>query len=213
MNVATAKSPHVRIVSDRVSNEIDDLTLARAQRGERAAAALLVRCYERRITALIGRLLVGRPDALEDAVQDAFVRILGNVTRFDRAGAARFSTWALTIATRTTLDRLRRLRTERRALGASDDDPDALDCLQSSPERTAGDRALGRRVAAAMAGLADDQRAVLVLRAYHDLDYDEIAIALNIETGTVKSRLNRAREALRSALEGPCSRALSEDLR
>ncbi len=51
-----------------------------------------------------------------------------------------------------------------------------------------------------MAALDDDQRAVLVLRAYHDLDYPEIARALDLEIGTVKSRLSRARAVLRSAL-------------
>ena len=68
-------------------------------------------------------------------------------------------------------------------------------------ERALEQRELGRRVESAMAELPEDQRAVLVLRAYHDLDYPEIAVALGIEEGTVKSRLSRARAALRSVLE------------
>jgi RNA polymerase sigma-70 factor (ECF subfamily) len=51
-----------------------------------------------------------------------------------------------------------------------------------------------------MARLPEDMRAVLVLRAFHDLDYPEIAMALDLEVGTVKSRLSRARSALREAL-------------
>jgi RNA polymerase sigma-70 factor (ECF subfamily) len=55
-------------------------------------------------------------------------------------------------------------------------------------------------VEAVMAALPEDQRAVLVLRAYHDFDYDEIAAAVGVEIGTVKSRLARARAALKDAL-------------
>jgi RNA polymerase sigma-70 factor (ECF subfamily) len=61
---------------------------------------------------------------------------------------------------------------------------------------------MGRRVEAAMARLPEEMRAVVVLRAYHDFDYDEIAAALGLEPGTVKSRLGRARSALREVLEG-----------
>jgi RNA polymerase sigma-70 factor (ECF subfamily) len=68
------------------------------------------------------------------------------------------------------------------------------------PEKQASERELGRRVEAAIAALPPDQRAVLVLRAYSDLDYPEIARALEIEEGTVKSRLNRARAALKELL-------------
>ena len=66
--------------------------------------------------------------------------------------------------------------------------------------RVASARSIAR-VEAAMASLPSDQRAALVLRAYHDLDYDEIADALQVRVGTVKSRIARARKALRAALE------------
>jgi RNA polymerase sigma-70 factor (ECF subfamily) len=68
------------------------------------------------------------------------------------------------------------------------------------PEQTAAQRQLGRRVQLALAALPEEMRAVLVLRAYHDFDYDEIAAAVGIELGTVKSRLARARAALKEAL-------------
>ena len=182
------------------SREIDDFTLIRAQRGDRSAQAAVVRCYERRVGVLVARLLAGQPDLVEDVAQDAFIRILSNLDRFDRRGAARLSTWALTIATRVAIDRMRRRRTER---GVVDDRLEApVETDPAGLENATARRALGRRVAAVMAELPDEHRAVLVLRAYHDLDYDEIAIALGLEEGTVKSRLSRARDALKRVLGG-----------
>lgn len=180
------------------SSELDSRTLAAAQRGERAARGAFIAMYERRVTALVSRLLVGRPELVEDAVQDAFLKLLTELHRFDPTGPARLSTWALTVATRLNLDRLRRLGTERRLMEAGEADDHA------GPSGVGRIEALdlGARVTAAMAALPADHRAVLVLRAYHDLDYDEIAAALEIPVGTVKSRLGRAREALRRAVGG-----------
>ncbi|MEO1173484.1 MAG: sigma-70 family RNA polymerase sigma factor, partial [Myxococcota bacterium] len=109
---------------------------------------------------------------------------------------ARLSTWLLTIATRTALDQLRR---NRRRDG--EEPPEAF----AEPRLDARFDAarLRDRVMAEMAALPDDQRAALVLRAFHDLDYPEIAAALEVEVGTVKSRIGRAREALRRATEEP----------
>jgi RNA polymerase sigma-70 factor (ECF subfamily) len=70
------------------------------------------------------------------------------------------------------------------------------------PEHLAETKELGRIAQDAVAKMPAHHRAVLVLRAYHDLDYGEIADALEIEPGTVKSRLNRAREMLRHTLSG-----------
>jgi RNA polymerase sigma-70 factor (ECF subfamily) len=182
----------------RPSSELDRRTLVAAQRGDRAARGAFIALYERRVTALVGRLLVSRPDLVDDAVQDVFVKLLTELHRFDPDGPARLSTWALTVATRQNLDRLRRLGTERRLLEAGEADEHA----GPSGVRRLESLDLGARVTAAMAALPADHRAVLVLRAYHDLDYDEIAAALEIPVGTVKSRLGRAREALKRAIGG-----------
>lgn len=193
-------SPAAPTEADR--GELDAFTLRRAQRGDRTAQAAFIAMYGRRVTALVGRILVGAPEAVDDTVQDAFVKLLGQLERCDPAGPARVSTWVLTVATRVALDRLRRRRVEQRSRGESAAEPvvGLFSGSAVSPERRAMAQHLGARVAAAMAELPDDQRAVLVLRAYHDLDYDEIAAALTLEVGTVKSRLARAREALRQAV-------------
>jgi RNA polymerase sigma-70 factor (ECF subfamily) len=175
--------------------ELDEVTLARARAGEEAALAALVDCYQRRVFALVGRLMVGRPELVEDLAQEVFVKVLQALPRFDSHGPARLSTWILTVATRTCLDVLRAKRP------APEPIPDSL-VSPSDPEGETARRQLGRRIEAAMARLPEEMRAVVILRGYHDFDYDEIASALGLELGTVKSRLGRARTALREALEG-----------
>ena len=177
--------------------ELDELTLARAQRGEAAACRALVERYQRAVFALLGRLLgpAGRAALVEDLAQETFLRAFRALPDFQRGGRARLSSWLLTIATRLALDELRRVRLSpagaERALAVPDprgaDDP----VLR---------RALGRALAQAVGGLAPEYRAAFLLREVHELDYDEIARALGIEIGTVKSRLARARAALRAAL-------------
>ena len=183
-----------------MANELDELTLGRARRGEPAALSSLIKHYERQVFALCARLLCSSTREgvqVEDVAQEAFIRVLGGLSRFDPAGPARLSTWILTVATRTCLNSM---RGKRREVPLGDEDH-GRPAEVASPEASAVDRDLGRRVEAAMATLPEDMRAVLVLRAYHDLDYPEIAQALELEIGTVKSRLSRARAALRGVLE------------
>jgi len=181
-------------------SELSEITLARAQRGDAAALTALVETYGARVHALVSRMLVGRPRALsEDLCQDALVKVIQGLPRFDPRGPARLSTWILTVATRTCIDHLRRERTRHEELCPQAEvlQPPSRDGgLEGAVQR----RQLARRVERAMSALPEEQRAVLVLRAYHDLDYQEIAQALGIEVGTVKSRLGRARLALRQVL-------------
>lgn len=179
-----------------MADELDALTLARARRGEPAALGRLVKFYERPVFALVSRILCGRPQvAVEDVAQEAFVRVLRGIARFDPDGPAQLSSWILTVATRACLNSLRGRRLHE-PLALHADRPDT----GASPEEATLDREREARINQAMAALPADMRAVLVLRAYHDLDYPEIAAALEIEVGTVKSRLSRARAALRAAM-------------
>ena len=172
-------------------DELDELTLARARRGDRRAQGELVRRYQGPVYRLLSRLLVAHPELVEDLLQDSLVKALGALPKFDPSGPAKLSSWILTIATRAGIDALRKHARIHVELDRSPDEgPEELFCA----------RELERRVKRAMAALPDDQRAVLVLRAYHDLDYPEIAGALGVEVGTVKSRLSRARAALRASL-------------
>src|SRR6185436_17172473 len=156
----------------RTAEPFDELTLRRAQRGDEAAWRALIERHQAAVHALIWRMLAGRPrHRVDDLVQETFVRVLRALPSFDPAGSATLATWMLTIATRIALNELRRAQ------------PAAL---LHEPLAAAGDRADAaaerRRLAAAIqagvAALPAAQRAVFVLREYHDLEYAEIASAL-----------------------------------
>lgn len=173
--------------------ELDELTLKRAQRGDAAACTALVRRYERPVFAVLSRLLVpgGHRAAVEDAAQETFLRVFRALPGFALAGQARLSSWILTIATRVALNELRR----RPTVDAPLDEATAT----TAPPATEL-RALGRVIERAVAALAPEYRAAFVLREFHERSYDEIARALDVDVGTVKSRLSRARAALQAAL-------------
>ena len=174
------------------ATELDELTLRRAQHGEERAWRDLIAIYQDRVHALVWRLLAGRAQhRAPDLAQETFVRVLRALPKFDPNGAAKISTWILTIATRLALNELR-----RPDVAPIDAEPVAVERTDASVDR----KRLGAAIAAAIAALDDDQRAVLVLREYHELDYAEIASVLELEVGTVKSRLSRARAALRAYL-------------
>lgn len=176
----------------RPSEPLDEVTLRRAQRGDQRAWRDLIDRYQQPVHALIYRLLTGRArHRVEDLTQETFVRVLRALPKFDPAGPASLSTWILTIATRMTLNELR--RPEPAGL---EREPEAAERADVDAER----RRLGAAIASGVAQLPDQQRAVLVLREYHDLEYAEIADVLELDVGTVKSRLSRARAALREHL-------------
>jgi RNA polymerase sigma-70 factor (ECF subfamily) len=170
----------------------DELTLRRAQRGDERAWRDLIERFQRPVHALIWRLLAGRArHRVEDLTQETFVRVLRALPRFDPAGPATLSTWILTIATRIALNELR--RPEWPAIAA---EPVARERTDAVAER----KRLAAAIAAGMAKLPDGQRAALVLSEYHELSHAEIADILELEVGTIKSRLSRARSALRAEL-------------
>lgn len=193
MNVAAARRE--REPGSAAPAELDELTLRRAQRGEPAACRALVERYQRPVFALLHRMMgAARRDRVEDLAQETFLSVFRSLGQFAPLGPARLSSWILTIASRRAIDELRRGGEATAALEAE---------RLVSPAR-ADDRArrrdLGQRVERAVGGLAAEYRAAFLLREMHGLDYAEIARALSIDLGTVKSRLARARAALRAAL-------------
>lgn len=186
-------------------DELDEMTLARAQRGDQAACHALIERYQAPVYALLYRMLQpgGLQAAVEDLAQETFLRVLMALPRFSPDGPARLSTWILTIAARLAISEARlparRARWARQARSTLRPEADPAPGTPA-PDEEAGRRAVEAVVRRAIAGLSADHRAVLLLREYHDLDYPEIAQALQIDIGTVKSRLSRARAALRAAL-------------
>lgn len=171
-------------------SEVDDLTLTRAQRGDAAAFRAIVTCHQQTVFAYLWRMIGARGGRglVEDLTQDTFVRVYRGLAGFSIAGPARLRTWILTIATRVALNELRKTRVRTEPISRA----------RNLPARS--DEVLALIVRDALDHMTADHRAVLVLREYHQLDYQEIALVLEIDEGTVKSRLSRARAALRAAL-------------
>jgi RNA polymerase sigma-70 factor (ECF subfamily) len=178
--------------------ELDEVTVVSAQRGSLRAKRALVERYQRPVLALVSRLLRGYGDSalVEDVAQETFLRVFRALPNFDRSGPARLSTWILTIACHRSIDELRRRRLETSPLDAGPGDVAANDRADENAER----RMLSRVLDRAIEGLAPEYKATFVLREVHGLEYAEIASILDIDLGTVKSRLNRARTRLRDAL-------------
>src|SRR4051812_34144291 len=133
---------------------LDELTLRRAQRGDERAWRDLIARFQGPVNALIWRLLAGRArHRVEDLTQETFVRVLRALPKFDPGGPATLQTWILTIATRLTLNELR--RPESTSL---DRDVVARDTADGDAKR----KRLGRAIAQGMNELPDAQRAVLV---------------------------------------------------
>jgi len=181
---------------------IDDLTLARAMRGDPGAFRIIVDRHQGAVFGLIGRIVVRRrgDGIVEELAQETFVRVFHALPGFGRDGRWNLTAWILTIAARLSIDELR-----RRPL-AQDEEPLTLAHEPADESAGADVAAERRRIALAISRAVDDlspeQRAAFVLREVHGLDYEAIAEALTIDIGTVRSRLSRARAALRAALSG-----------
>jgi RNA polymerase sigma-70 factor, ECF subfamily len=181
-----------------VPDELDELTVARAQRGDARAQRDLVVRYQRPVFALLSRMLFGRAGhpSVEDLAQDTFLRVFRALPGFDRHGSARLSTWILTIASNLAIDELRRRRVPTEPLSPVDEPP-----AGASADADAERRRLAEVLRRAIDDLPPEYRAAFLLREYHEFEYTEIAGNLRIDLGTVKSRLSRARASLRRALE------------
>jgi RNA polymerase sigma-70 factor (ECF subfamily) len=174
-------------------DELDRALLSRCQAGEPAALRAFVECYQRVVFALLSRI-VGRGSEVEDLAQETFLRGIRALPGFHVDGAARLSTWLLTIATRLALDVCRkRSREQRSSLAAEPVDA-------STPEHEAQRSQLRDAIASAIDALPSDQRAAFVLAEFHGFAIEDIATALQIPKSTVKTRLFRAREKLSRAL-------------
>ena len=171
-----------------------------ARRGDQEAFACLVRAYEKRVFALTVRMCRNPEDAAE-AAQEAFLAAWQGLPGF--RGEAGFSTWLYRLASNACVDLLRREGRRRAAEGPSLDDgetgidpPDSAPTPQEAAERSETRRA----IEAGLASLPKEYRQVLILREIHQLSYEEIAGALSVDLGTVKSRISRGRRRLRDFL-------------
>jgi len=176
--------------------EIDDLVVLRAQQGDAAACRTLVRMHQRRVLGQLRAMLapVGKAGLVEDLAQETFLRAFRALPRFRGDGRASLATWLVTIATRVALNELRRRPPHTEYLDTVTESVRIVEA--AAVERHASAQAIER----AIADLSPAYRGAFLLRELHGLDYGEIAEVLEIDVGTVKSRLSRARAKLREAL-------------
>ena len=185
-----------------MTGPIDDLTLiAECGAGRTDAYGHLVRKYQDRLYPTALRLTGGVEDAL-DLLQDTFLRGFQKLGSFH--GESGFYTWIYRIMVNLALTE-RRKRTPRLFRGTGG--ADAIDAPDRSPasDPTAPVERAEREaeVQAALGALAPDHRAVVVMKEFDGLRYEEIAEALGVPVGTVRSRLHRARSELRERLRPP----------
>ena len=179
--------------------EIDDATLVeRSRDGDLEAFNQIVRRYQLRVYNLAARIL-GDRTAAEDVAQDTFVSAYKALARF-RGGSLR--AWLLRIASNLCYDRLRsaKRRPEQSLDEAMESPGFHVPSRDPSPEQQAISRELHNHVQRAILGLPFDQRNTIMLVDVQDLSYQEAAEAMDVSMGTVKSRLSRARAAVRDAL-------------
>lgn len=189
---------------------MDEKTLIeRAGKGDEAAFETLVRTHEKMVYNLALRMTGSREDAF-DLSQTTFLKAWHAISLFQFD--SKFSTWLCRIASNTCIDFLRKEKRRGVVSLTVPDEADRLYELSVADERL--NPAVIVEVAAqrdavfqALQALPKDYRVALSLRAIEDMSYEEIAEALDVKTGTVKSRISRAREMLRQHFTGN----LSED--
>ena len=168
----------------------------RAREGDQEAFATLVRSHQNGVFTLAMRIL-GNRETAADVAQDALVRAWRALPRF--RGEAAFSTWLHRITVNTASTARRRQR--RHAAVPLDDVSAALEDDGIGPERAGENAELRDALRAALAGLPDSQRAVVVLKDVYGWSHQEVSDVLGITVTAAKVRLHRARRRLQAELE------------
>ncbi|AGL00774.1 RNA polymerase sigma factor [Desulfoscipio gibsoniae] len=179
----------------------DEVLVQKSKDGDLEAFDELVRRYESKIYGLVYRFMGNHADA-SDLAQDTFIRLYQALAGF--RGDAAFSTWLYRIASNICRDEIRK-RQRRRSVSMDEmidaspaNVPTADDSY--SPEETVQRREMQRQVQFCLNQLSDDHRLILIMREMQGLSYEEIAGVLQCSLGTVKSRISRARNALKERM-------------
>jgi len=179
--------------------------IERCSAGDEQACAELVSAHQRMVFTLALHLLGDRDEAL-DLSQEVFLRVFRTLASFRGQSALR--TWIYRIVINQARNRQRWWRRRHRSEQVSLDEHIRLfgDTMESKgdvlPDRLLASKETASRIWQALDRLPFDQRTALILREVDGLRYEEIAFSLGVAVGTVKSRLTRARQALRAELLG-----------
>jgi RNA polymerase sigma-70 factor (ECF subfamily) len=188
-------------------SEVDGREAALVERcrsGDETACADLVAIHQRMVFGLALHLLGDRDEAL-DLSQEVFLRVFRTISSFRGQSALR--TWIYRIVVNQARNRQRWWRRRHRSEQVSlDEHLQQFGEIASTgdvlPDRLLASKETAGRIWQALSRLPFDQRTALILREVDGLRYEEIAFSLNVAVGTVKSRLTRARQALRADLLG-----------
>ena len=192
----------------------DELLIRRAQHGDADAFEQLLLEHQKNVYNLCYRM-AGNPDDAMDLSQETFLRAWRCLDQYQFASA--FSTWLYRLCSNICIDFLRRRRRQQTVpLTFEDADGEeqtyAVPDAQPLPEEQVELKLTHETLAAAMAQLLPEHRAVLQLRVVNEMSNEQIADVLDIQIGTVKSRLSRARNQLKKILErGNLSRRASSE--
>lgn len=188
-----------------MSGRPDRQLVSRLRDREEAAFKEMVRKYRDRVFHVVYRI-VGDEEEAEDVAQEVFIAVFKNIDSF--RGDAKFSTWLFRIASNRAKNRVKYLaRRHRQSHQDLDDTPESnIDANPVGGDTDRPDeRAMGREledvVQRGLRELDEKYRDVVVLRDIEDLTYDEMAEALDVPEGTIKSRLYRARSKLKAFVE------------
>ncbi len=175
--------------------------MARLAAGDREALAPLMERHYPRLYRL-ALSYVRNPDDALDVVQETFVKAFQKADRWD--GSTEAGPWLSRVAVNQSIDRWRRNRRRQATFTplAEGDHDESLAGAGPDPDRRVLRREMRDRLAVALEGLPDRQRAVVVLRHYQEMSLDEIAQTLGMRLGTVKSTLHRALGRMRTGLRG-----------
>ena len=184
------------LASHSVSSEAE--LLIRARDGDVDAYAEFVRTFERRVRALLGRLLDDQRD-VEEAAQDTFVQAWRNLSRF--RGDSQPFTWLYRIAVNEALQRTRRKKLDLRPLDDLSPGDSSFSDHRTNVDSIAENRELSSFLAARLRELPFEYRAPLVLRDIEGWSNQEVAESLELSLAAAKSRIHRARIQLRDMVD------------
>jgi RNA polymerase sigma-70 factor, ECF subfamily len=186
------------VQSPTVELDADQEIVAQCRNGDWEAFAKLVLKYQSRVLTLAARILDNRSEA-EDIAQDIFVKVFQSLHEF--RGASRFSTWLYRITVNHCLNHLRRRTRHQQTLVVTEPEEWIQETSTTNPHKTLEQKERWALVQAKLQLLSPEHRTIILLRDFEGLSYDEIADVLQLESGTVKSRLHRARMELKVLLE------------
>ena len=172
--------------------------IARLQARDEAAFEELIRQYEKKVYSLCARMCGNAEDA-EEAAQDAFPALWRGIDRFRQESS--LSTWIYRLASNACIDLMRRKKKGAGSVSLDDEElfVDAVDPAPQ-PHEEAERRETQRLLQEGLLSLPAEYRSILLLREIEGLSYSEISAALDLELGTVKSRISRGRTLLRNFL-------------